>query len=267
MSWTRLDDKFDMNPKLVKAIGLVGDSAGWMWVRAVCYCNNHLTDGRVPREVIPNLTSHRRPYSVAKALVDCGVFDQEGGDFAVHDFLQWNDSRRQVLDKRETARSRKDSFRKSAERKCPTSQGRAADASGTVPKPNQTKPNKEYIVDSTAREVFDHYLSQWNQVVGGTNPPKFTDKREAMIRARLADGFTASQLRSAISSQLSTGFNVDNGHTGIEVSLRSVEQVEKYLNKAKARTNTRAEHLDFDPIGTEQPAQAVLDLTEGIGNS
>lgn len=51
MPWVRLDEKFARHPKVVEA----GPLAIAMQVAALCYCNDNLTDGRVPRPVAATL--------------------------------------------------------------------------------------------------------------------------------------------------------------------------------------------------------------------
>ena len=51
MAWVRLDENFAQHPKVVKA-GPLGMA---MHVAALCYCNQHLTDGVVPKQIARTL--------------------------------------------------------------------------------------------------------------------------------------------------------------------------------------------------------------------
>ncbi len=51
MPWVRIDEKFARHPKVMRA-GPLGIA---MQVSALCYCNEHLTDGFVPRAVARTL--------------------------------------------------------------------------------------------------------------------------------------------------------------------------------------------------------------------
>ena len=110
MPFTRFDDKWRTNPKLLRAIAKEGDSAALMWVVGVTYCNDHLTDGRIPREAVSTFVTHKKPLRVAAALVDSGCWEADGDDFLVHDFLDWNDSRATVLAGREATKKRKETW-------------------------------------------------------------------------------------------------------------------------------------------------------------
>lgn len=109
MPYTKLDDKWRSNPKLLEAAADPdgGDSAIAMWVAAVSYCNEHLTDGRIRRSAVPTFVRNRKPFRVADALVRAGCWEVDGEDFRVHDFLDWNESREQVLRSRSAAKLRK----------------------------------------------------------------------------------------------------------------------------------------------------------------
>ncbi len=111
MVWTKLDDGFPDNPKLLRAIAKAGDVAGWLWVCGINYCNRHLTDGFIQAEVIPRILVHKRPLDVAAALVASGCWDVADGGYQVHDFLDHNPSRADVEASREATRKRVQEYR------------------------------------------------------------------------------------------------------------------------------------------------------------
>lgn len=103
MAWLRIDDRFRTHPKMHKA-GL----AGWLAFCGICYCREHLTDGVIPREAVqtlaPGLTS---PYKHAAKLVEIGLWHEHLDGFQVHDFLDWNPSRQDVMSLRDKERDKK----------------------------------------------------------------------------------------------------------------------------------------------------------------
>lgn len=102
MSWTSLDDKWDVGSKLLRAAELLrSDAAHAMWVRGITHCNRENTDGRIYGAVLRSKTYHRKPQAVVDALVKVGALLHLGGDeYEFHDFLEWNDSREEVEAKR-----------------------------------------------------------------------------------------------------------------------------------------------------------------------
>lgn len=93
--FVQLDDQIANHPKILKA----GPEAAWLWACAIAYCQNHLTDGFVPREALLALGAFKRPRALAERLVGAwkypgghGLFERRGEDYAVHDYLEHNPS-------------------------------------------------------------------------------------------------------------------------------------------------------------------------------
>jgi len=101
VTWTCLDDGWDDCPKLRRAIAKVGVDAGWVWARAVTFCNRKLTDGAIHGSKLRELSSHRRPQEVVDALVEARKLIDKGDDeYEISNFLRWNKSRAEVEEKR-----------------------------------------------------------------------------------------------------------------------------------------------------------------------
>ena len=81
MSWFKMDDQFPTHPKVMRA----GPAAAWLYIAGGCYCTRHLTDGLIPRVVVPTLTILPKPYALAAVLVAVlvlagGACGSDGGD-------------------------------------------------------------------------------------------------------------------------------------------------------------------------------------------
>lgn len=129
MTWARIDDNFPNHPKVVAA----GPICELIHVRAICYCNRYLTDGFFPAAAVSQFTSGldqvaltpgraamRQAGAVAARGWDADEVDwasrmvaggfwsvkQKGGvvGYEVHDFLDYNLSRREVVQLRENKR-------------------------------------------------------------------------------------------------------------------------------------------------------------------
>ncbi|MBE3589986.1 MAG: hypothetical protein IMW98_08510 [Firmicutes bacterium] len=124
MAWVKIDDHFDEHPKLAR-VGPVG----WgVWLAGLAYCNRNLTDGFIPRSVAATLAcfevvdSEGRVWSLARTsgmvgedvdstwvielLVDAGLWEEVPGGYRVHDYLDYQPSKEQVISEREAARRR-----------------------------------------------------------------------------------------------------------------------------------------------------------------
>jgi hypothetical protein len=94
-----LDDTFPDHPKVA---GL-SDRAFRLHVSGICYSNRHLTDGLVPASVLPRLMGGP-PGRALEELTDRGMWIPVLGSaeaYSIHDYLDWNRSREQVLSERE----------------------------------------------------------------------------------------------------------------------------------------------------------------------
>lgn len=155
MAWTRLDDQFFANPKVVD----LSKDAKLLYLAAVTYSAGQLTDGRITpgafRIVTAMVDADR---SCADELVAAGLWDQEGDVFLIHDYLEYNPSAADVRAKREADRARKRGG--VAEDSARNPDGGAAESSPPVPTPVPTpvpeptpEPKGKHDVRARARGV------------------------------------------------------------------------------------------------------------------
>jgi hypothetical protein len=100
MPWVRIDEHAMDHPKITS----LSDGAFRLWVQGLAYCQKHLTDGFVLEACARALAAYSQKRRAA--LESAGLWDRTEHGIAVHDYLQWNDSRQTVLGKRESARDR-----------------------------------------------------------------------------------------------------------------------------------------------------------------
>jgi len=101
MTYATFDDNFADHPKVA---GL-SDPAFRLHVAGICYAARHLTDGVLPADEVPRLVRRFKRTAVTE-LVKAGMWCDANGDgtYRIHDYLDWNLSRAQVLERRERAR-------------------------------------------------------------------------------------------------------------------------------------------------------------------
>ena len=94
MSWGRIDDTAPLHPKQLRA----GPEACWLWV---CGCawhgRNRNAGGLIPKDVLVSLypSGHwttTRIQSLAKRLVEVGLWHDEGDHYRIHDIEQYDGS-------------------------------------------------------------------------------------------------------------------------------------------------------------------------------
>ena len=110
-----VDDLYPEHPKLVK-LGTWAEVAGWLNLAALCWCKRYLTDGVLPQAAVWRLASFRgmaidgepvTPEAVAARLVEAELWKERGRDYLIHDFLDYQESRAAVLERRKLDRERK----------------------------------------------------------------------------------------------------------------------------------------------------------------
>jgi hypothetical protein len=100
MSWVRSDDNEPNHPKIFRA----GIAAYGFFQAAKCYCSRNLTDGFIPVQDLPLISPSvpsKQAMSLATKLAECGLFEKKDEGWYVHDYLDYNPSREQVLARRD----------------------------------------------------------------------------------------------------------------------------------------------------------------------
>lgn len=142
MTWVKLDDRFTENAKFEKA----GPLAGWLYVAGLCFCAGNLTDGLIPKARAKILTPVPNVTKQIRALVDAGLWIDEGDHYRVHDYLDFQPSRRSVEADREKARRRMEKFRRSSGEQTPNEREKFADPD---PSPTSRTPSVKPRLGST----------------------------------------------------------------------------------------------------------------------
>ncbi len=127
MTWVRCDDGIAWNGKFRRA----GLEALGLFVAALGYCNDHLTDGFIKKSdiclVVPNVPE-KKLLALAERL--CSNQDPDEPDskpswikeskgWRVHDFHHYQPSRAEVIEARERERDRKSRWRRRITDSCP----------------------------------------------------------------------------------------------------------------------------------------------------
>ena len=109
MPWGRLDDSLYDHPKLDRLAPERRLEGIGLWAVSISWSNRYLTDGHVPRRQVERLGG---TLALADELVAAGLFDTAEADYLVHDFHDFNDTKKDVLERREKEAQRKAEWRK-----------------------------------------------------------------------------------------------------------------------------------------------------------
>lgn len=91
MPWVKLDDSFFSHPKVVNA----GTEAIGLYVLGLTYSSHHLTDGHVPGAWVRQAVGSKEKRLTA-ALVEHGLWAENGTGWLIHDYLEYQPSREQA---------------------------------------------------------------------------------------------------------------------------------------------------------------------------
>lgn len=92
MTWVWIDDHFADHPKIKS----LSDGAYRAFVDGLCYCARYLTDGEIPNAVVRSLA----PRKAVAELERCGLWNANGASVHVHDYLEYQESREEVGERR-----------------------------------------------------------------------------------------------------------------------------------------------------------------------
>jgi hypothetical protein len=170
VSWAKLDDQFHAHRKAKRAWKGHPRALG-LHLLAISYCAGHLTDGFVDDEFVEEkIPAQRERSAVTDALVDAGLWAREGEGWQINDWLDFNPSRDEVLDRR-----RRDSERKKRKESERTPRGIRSDSETT---PND--PSRAPAFPDPTRP--DHYPPSPPRA-GGTGRKRDREKSEQAERA------------------------------------------------------------------------------------
>lgn len=148
MSWVKLDDAFFDHPKIAN----LSDAAKVAYLEGICYCNRNLTDGFIPYKKAQDMAGKSRV--IAELVPALWELTERG--FTVHDYLDYQPAREQVLAQREAARQRM--FGKRAQDVRPNI-ARSSPAPTPTPVPNIPYPDpkpKDQQQQPPLISVFEH---------------------------------------------------------------------------------------------------------------
>lgn len=110
MPWCYVDDHFPDHPKIKRA----GGDAGWLWLCGYAWVQRNLTGGRIPKAAVPTLSDRKTPMKLAARLVQVGLWEDDGEDYVMHDYVPYNPSAETKRQRREGTSERLSSVRRQA---------------------------------------------------------------------------------------------------------------------------------------------------------
>lgn len=146
MTWVQLDDLFPEHPKVMNA----GPLAKALYVDALCYASRYLTDGKLSKQIARRLARDYADFTdpdlLIQALLDASLWNSNGDDYVIHDYLNHQRSSEQIGKDKAAARERMANKRGGSGEVRPNKQG----SSGEVQQPEvDTEVDTEVDVTPT----------------------------------------------------------------------------------------------------------------------
>lgn len=183
MSWIKLDDQWMDHPKIIRA----GRDARDMWLASITWCAKQLTDGFIPLNLLPVLAvaagiNVANCQDFATTLIEVRLWDATDGGYLVHDYLDYNPSKEEVLATRE---ARKEAGKAGGLAKASKMLANklAKTQQNSAPSPSPSPSIETHIHD----EILAHLDAMVGCPVGGQSDVEIA---EVMLREYGADRFT-----------------------------------------------------------------------------
>jgi hypothetical protein len=174
MTWFKVDDGFWSHPKTV---GLTHEAVA-LWVRSGSYCGQHLTDGVVPRRILPMLQGSEEH---ANELIDAGLWLDHIDGYVFHDWLKYQPTRTKVEGERAKTAERVAAWRDKRKEN-------EEEISPSLFKENPTRPDPTRppygVTNGVSNGVtptvtkFDEFWNEYPRKVGKTAARKAFDKAQ-----------------------------------------------------------------------------------------
>jgi len=216
MAWTRIDDKFLMNPK-VQSAGAYGMA---LYLSGLIYCNTNLTDGFIPDVMLPvlcGLAFQTPSKKVADTLVALNLWERVDAGYQVHDFLSFNRSKEAIdlLNKQRAVNGAKHNPQvKQTDTGTGTGTGTGSGSNSVPINPNTLNPNTlipEKINTSSSRcekeeGEISPFVAVFTKLTG--LKPKQTSEETELIARFVSLGVTPDEYGRAIQDMQSKRYKI-----------------------------------------------------------
>lgn len=102
MTWAKVDDRFNDDPRLLS----LERGVRLLHIEGIVWCCRHLTDGHVPRYALAKVTDEPDAVNGVDALVEAGLWEPQGEGWLIVDYLRDQSSAADVENIRKLARDR-----------------------------------------------------------------------------------------------------------------------------------------------------------------
>lgn len=178
-TYVRVNDGLPEHRKIVA----VGGDAAWLYVCGIAYCSRNLTDGLIPKGVVPRLSDRKQPAKLAAKLTRARLWHDAGHDckrcvqpdedeYVVHDYLSHQRSAEHI---EAIKKKRADAGRAGGSKKAANARAASGDTE-TTDQDQQTSSNlldgcHDGVVANATPEAEAEEVLRTSQADAATPPP------------------------------------------------------------------------------------------------
>lgn len=190
MPWVRLDDRFPSHRK----VALLSDRAFRLYVSALCWCSENLTEGKILDRELTVVARVRSTKAAARELEDAQLWERLPDGWQIHDYLEYNPDRAKVKAGREANAARQQAYRdrQKAEREAKKAAPKAEKEPGrngvTAPSRNGGSNSTPYPSPSPFSPYGENGAptAPGRQERAAAHPDRLTELKQAIAAAGIA---------------------------------------------------------------------------------
>src|SRR5260221_7898947 len=250
MVWVKLDDQFFSHPKVLRA----GRDARDVYLVALTYAGQHLTDGYIPEGALPIIGQTAIGgdcTACAAKLVEIGLWETAAGGYFVHDYLGYQQSRADVEHDREKNAGRQANFRTRR-----TLRKRNAQSNGVTPSADTesvtplVRVHRSYHIKKIEREEVDIV----GDVVGAS--PSAADAPLSSLCSSIAKAAHLKASHDSLRHLIAQHPKLDHARLLFETEMAAEWIADPKQNKRKRTMSTRFLHNWFKIAEETRPRAA-----------
>lgn len=186
--YAQLSNGFWRNVKIAELRETCKSAVG-VYTMMLSYCSDKMTDGHVDRKAARYLL--RAAGEEIDALIEAGLLTETGDGYQVHDYLAHNNSRDQIMHKRQREKRRYEAKKENSAGSLPAEPRQKSDRIGTnIKHKTQNKKEEEELHSSSSKETAESQTAdEWIHTAHGADT--ISRLRDAYPRLDMRDAITA----------------------------------------------------------------------------
>ncbi|WP_288270195.1 hypothetical protein [uncultured Bifidobacterium sp.] len=166
--YAQLSNGFWRNVKIAELRETCKSAVG-VYTMMLSYCSDRMTDGHVERKAARYLL--RATGEELAALIEAGLITETGDGYQIHDYLAHNNSRDQIMHKRQREKRRYEARKENSAGSLPAEPRQKSDRIGTnIKHKTQNKKEEEELHSSSSKEPAESQTAdEWIHTAHGAD--------------------------------------------------------------------------------------------------